>query len=147
MPRRFDLLILDEVHEYSNQGTAQQKAAHRLAEIGIPTLALTGSIMGGYASSLFANMWALDRDFRREFERGDKSTFIRRYGFQKLLVSENGNGKKDRPRDFGVRSDREQRTVRVLGEAPGVLPLFLLRHLLPAGVLVHKEDLDRPAAD
>jgi hypothetical protein len=140
--RSFDLLILDEVHEFSNLGTAQQKAAHRLAELGMPVLALTGSIMGGYASSLFANMWALDHDFRREFPHDAQSAFCRRYGFQKVLVSAESKEKLGRPVDFGACSDRESRGVRVLGEAPGVLPLFLLRHLLPSGILVHKEDLE-----
>jgi len=52
----FDLLVLDEAHEFSTKGSAQQKAAHRLVQFpGVPTLALTGSLMGGYASSLFPN--------------------------------------------------------------------------------------------
>ena len=37
-------------------GSAQQKAARRLVQLPrVPVIALTGSLMGGYASSLFAN--------------------------------------------------------------------------------------------
>ncbi len=69
---RFGLLIADEWHEYSKKGSAQQKAAHRLVELpGVPTLALTGSLMGGYAASLFPNMWALSGRMRRQFRPGE----------------------------------------------------------------------------
>ena len=143
MPRRFDLLVLDEAHEFNNLGTAQQKAAHRLVELGIPTLALTGSVMGGYASSLFANWWALDRDFRREFERDDKGLFMRRYGLGKYLVKvdERVMAARKKPAEFGAVTDREETTEAFLGEIPGVVPLFLLRHVLPAGVVIHVDDL------
>jgi len=43
----------------AGEGSAQGFAAHRLVELGVPTLLMTGSVMGGYAESLFANQWAL----------------------------------------------------------------------------------------
>ena len=47
-------------------GSAQQRAAHRLVQLPrVPVIALTGSLMGGYASSLFANAWALSQRFRQ----------------------------------------------------------------------------------
>ncbi len=65
---RFGLLVLDEAHELSGTGSAQEKAGHRLVELpGILTIALSGSMMGGYASSLFSNFWSLCRSFRKEF--------------------------------------------------------------------------------
>ena len=46
--RDFDLLVLDEAHEYNHGGSAQAKAAHRLSGLpGVPTIVLTGSLMGG----------------------------------------------------------------------------------------------------
>ncbi|HVR10483.1 MAG TPA: DUF6094 domain-containing protein, partial [Thermoanaerobaculia bacterium] len=142
---RFGLLVLDEVHEFSHGGSAQQKAAHRLVQLPrVPTIALSGSIMGGYASSLFANFWALSRRFRRQFDRGDKQAFIGRFGFRKVYVPATADlaavvvG-------YGTRSDREQLRespeVRQLGEAPGILPTFILEHLLPVGLIMHKADL------
>lgn len=139
---RFDLLVLDEVHEFCNQGTAQQKAAHRLAEMGIPVLALSGSVMGGYSSSLFPNWWALDREFRGSFGRDEASAFVARYGFQKYLLTPRQTKNKNGDVTYGSVTDRESANVQVLGEVPGVLSLFLLRHLLPAGVVIHKADLD-----
>src|SRR5690606_20756279 len=36
-PKAFDLLILDEGHEYATDGSAQERAAHRLTALGMPT--------------------------------------------------------------------------------------------------------------
>lgn len=138
-PRAFDLLILDEAHEASGDGSAQGFAAHRLTGLGHPVIALTGSVMNGYAESLFANQWALDPQFRAEFGRDDRAAFVTRYGYVKRLVEERDrNGKVT---VFGAVSDRVERTARTIGQAPGVLPVFLLRHLLRRAVTLHKADL------
>ncbi|HEY0511538.1 MAG TPA: DUF6094 domain-containing protein, partial [Thermoanaerobaculia bacterium] len=141
-----DLLILDEAHEYSNLGSAQQKAAHRLVEIpGVPTLALSGSLMGGYAGSLFANFWAMSPRFRKAFRRTEKGPFVTRYGYRKVFVPAGLEGESEIV-GYGVRSDREEQRepleIRQMGEAPGVLPLFILEHLLPVALIMHKEDLE-----
>ncbi len=141
-PRLFDFLVIDEGHEYSGEGTAQERAAHRLTELGQPTILLTGSVMNGYSSSLFQNMVALSPRFRSEFSREDRSNFVQRYGYRKQLV-EVGKGE-GKFRERGAVTDRIEadfEKTRQLGEAPGVLPLFVLRHLLPVAVTLHKEDL------
>ena len=143
---RFGLLIADEWHEYSNKGSAQQKAAHRLVELpGVPTLALTGSLMGGYASSLFPNMWALSQRFRGQFRPWEQQAFITAYGYRKIYVPVSAEAAPEIV-GYGSRSDREETReapeIRQMGQAPGVLPSFILDHLLPVAVIMHKEDLD-----
>ncbi len=141
-PRLFDLLVLDEAHEYSADGSAQERAAHRLSGLGMPTVSLTGSIMNGYASSLFQNFWALSSRFKEEFGPNDRAAFVQRYGYRKQIVDVTGS---DKARDRGAVTDRREAdlaTVRQLGEAPGVLPLFVLQHLLPVAVTIHKADLE-----
>ncbi len=139
-PHAFDLLILDEAHELATDGSAQERAAHRLTAMGLPTMFLTGSIMNGYAESLFTNFWAISPDFRAEFARDERQRFIDRYGYRKRIVQ-------DRDKDsgevvtFGSVTDRVERKERIVGEAPGVLPLFVLRHLLRYAVTLHKADL------
>lgn len=141
--RKFDLLILDEAHEANHGDSAQSKAAHRLARLpGVPTLALSGSLMGGYASHLFANIHALSPAFRAEFDREEMGRFVERYGFRKLLRSFEEKDD-DRPQRRGRSSDRDLDGRKVIGEAPGVLPTFITRHLLPQAVFVHKSDLDQ----
>lgn len=139
-PNLIDLLVLDEGHEYAGDGSAQGFAAHRLTGLGIPTLMMTGSVMNGYAESLFANQWALDPEFRAEFSRDQRQEFVRRYGYLKQLVEE-----KDKDTGkviaFGAVTDRVETSVRTIGSAPGVLPLFVLRYLLRLAVTLHKADL------
>lgn len=139
-PALFDFLVLDEGHEYATDGTAQERSAHRLTSLGIPTVLMTGTIMNGYAESLFTNMWALSAAFREEFSRDERQRFVDRYGYRKRLV-EDKDQDSGKVIEFGSMSDRVTRSERVIGNAPGVLPLFLLRHLLPIAVTLHKTDL------
>lgn len=146
--RMFGLVVLDEVQELGHAGTAQEKAGHRLVGLpGVPVVTLTGSLMNGYASTLFPNYWALSARFRRDFARADKQRFIDRFGYRKRLVLR-GDGRESGARvaGYGSMSDREElvedASVRQLGEAPGLLPLFVLLYLLPEAVLVHKSELD-----
>jgi len=137
----FDLLILDEAHEYNRTSSAQTKAVHRLISLpGISTLVLTGSLMGGYASSLFPSFWALSPDFREEFDRTQRPDFVARYGYRKTMVKAKTVAVPASER--GAHTDREVGKRTVLGEAPGIHPAFVLDHLLPTAVLVHKADLD-----
>ncbi len=49
----FDLLIGDERHEFKGRGSAQGIAAGVLAEACGKSLSLTGTLLGGYASTIF----------------------------------------------------------------------------------------------
>ncbi len=106
---------------------------------GVPTIILTGSLMNGYARSLFALLWALSPDFREEFARTDEERFVDRYGYRKLFVPvREGSSERSGPR--GTFTDRDCKG-RILGDAPGVHSGLILRHLLPVGLFVHKADL------
>ncbi len=133
-------VVVHNCHEYATDGSAQERAAHRLTALGVPTILATGSIMNGYAASLFTNMWALSADFRRDFGRDEQSRFVDRFGYRKRILTE-----KDKETgavvSFGSVTDRVERTERAAGDAPGVLPLFLFRHLLSISVTLHKTDL------
>jgi hypothetical protein len=139
-PQLFDFLLLDEGHEYQNGDTAQSHAAHRLTALGLPFVLVTGSLMNGYAESLFTNMWAVSPDFRAEFKRDEKQKHNERYGYSKRILSD-----KDRETReivaFGTQTDRVERSARTAGKSPGILPLFLFRHLLKYSVTLHKADL------
>jgi SNF2 family DNA or RNA helicase len=96
--------------------------------------------MNGYAESLFSNLWALSPAFREEFKRDERKTYTDRYGYRKKLVEDRDKQTKEVV-TFGSHSDRTERTERILGDAPGVLPVVVLRHLLPIAVTLHKDDL------
>ena len=53
-PRKaFSLALVDEAHEYKNQGSAQGQAMAVLCNESEKVVCLTGTLMGGYASDLF----------------------------------------------------------------------------------------------
>lgn len=138
-PRAFDALIIDEGHEYSGQGSAQQVAAERLSTLRLPTLLLSGTLSNGYARSLFTNLHALSEGFRRAYGRGDTTRFVDRFGYLKRTVQQvDGKGKVVA---FGAQSDRVQRQERAAGQAPGVLPLLQLLWLGPIAVTLQLADL------
>lgn len=144
-PDLFDFLIFDENHEYSSEISAQGKAAGRLSTLGIPTVVMTGTVMNGYASSLFHPMVLHSPEFREEFDRGDMNAFVDRFGYRKRVLQD--KDEEGKVVSFGSQTDRVERTERDAGDAPGILPLFLFRHLLPSAVTLHKSDLriDLPA--
>ena len=79
----FDLLIGDEVHEYKARGSAQGIAAGTLAEACGKSLSLTGTMMGGYSSTLFHLLYRFSPEIRTEFgalRRAPLDTAIRLRG-------------------------------------------------------------------
>ena len=77
----FDLLIADECHEFKSRGSAQGIAAGILADVCGRTLSLSGTLMGGYASTLFHLLYRFSPRIRSEFGRSDEHRWVERYGF------------------------------------------------------------------
>lgn len=134
----FDLIGIDEAHEYGSDGSAQERAAHRLTGLGAPVVLLTGSLVNGYAEHLFANLWALSRRFREVYPRSARGAFAKKYGYSKRFVPTTDG---DKRRDRGAVTDRVD-GPRSLGSAPGVQPVAVLEWVLPWAVTLHKADLN-----
>lgn len=64
---RLDLLIIDEVHQYKGIDSDQGYAAHHLAQAAEKVVALTGTIYGGKASSLFYLLFRIAPDMRAAY--------------------------------------------------------------------------------
>lgn len=144
-PNLFDFLILEEAQHYgTNANSAQSKAAQQLLSVRlrkrIPTMALTGTVMNGYAKSLFVVMWYLSSAFREEFDQNQSGEFERRYGFL-VQVLEMVDEKKQVV-VYGTHSDRVTVRARTAHSAPGVLPFAVLRFLLPNAVTIQLSDLE-----
>jgi hypothetical protein len=138
-PELFDIVGLDEAHELSGEGSAQERAAHRITGTRTPTVLLTGSILNGYAAHLFPHLWALDTKFREAFKRDDRGKFAKQYGYRRRFVAEPTGGKASKR---GKVTDRVEGAVRDMGESPGVQPTAILHWLLPHAVTLHKGDLE-----
>ena len=75
----FDLLIGDEVHEFKGRGSAQGIAAGILADVCGKSLSLTGTLLGGYSSTIFHLLYRFSPEIRTEFGRSDEHRWIQRY--------------------------------------------------------------------
>ena len=72
----FDLLIGDECHEFKGRGSAQGIAAGILADACGKSLSLTGTLLGGYASTIFHLLYQFSPEIRTEFGRSDEYRLI-----------------------------------------------------------------------
>ncbi|MCZ7673806.1 MAG: DUF6094 domain-containing protein [Chloroflexi bacterium] len=64
---RLDLLLVDEVHQYKGIDSDQGYAMHHLAQAAEKVVALTGTIYGGKASSLFYLLFRLSPEMGRAY--------------------------------------------------------------------------------
>ncbi len=121
----FDLLLIDEQHEYKARGSAQGLAAGTLAEACKAVLTLTGTLMGGYSSTLFYLLWRFSPAVREEFGYGDEAKWVSRYGIVERISRKNAE---DDAYEDGRSSRRKGYRTRVV-EKPGVSPAVLF-HLI-----------------
>lgn len=64
---KLDLLLVDEVHQYKGFDSDQGYAMHHLAQAATKVVALTGTIYGGKASSLFYLLFRLAPEMGRTY--------------------------------------------------------------------------------
>ena len=131
----FDLLIGDEVHEYKGRGSAQGIAAGVLADACGKSLSLSGTLMGGYSSTLFHLLYRFSPDLRTEFERSDEHRWIQRYGFEEVTV-----GKDDDDAVEDGRNSRRRKFRKVVRERPGLVPSALF-HIIGNTVFLRLSDV------
>ena len=138
----FGLMIVDEGHEYKNDGTAQGQAMGVLASKVEKVLLLTGTLMGGYASDLFFLLYRILGNRMREdgYRHNDRGTlgtasmaFLRDHGVLKDVYkeSESASHKTARAKKFTVRTSK----------APGFGPKGIARYVLPYTVFLKLRDI------
>ena len=131
----FDLLVSDEVHEYKGRGSAQGIAAGILADACGKSLSLSGTLMGGYSSTLFHLLYRFSPEIRGEFGRGEESRWIERYGFVEHTV-----GRDDGESLEDGRTSRRRKYRKVIRERPGLAPAALF-HLIGASIFLRLSDV------
>ncbi len=138
----FGLLIVDEGHEYKNEGSAQGQAMGVLARKCRKALLLTGTLMGGYADDLFHLLWRLDprsmiQDGFRPSKRGSMASatmsFMREHGVIKDIYKE--SSKKSH------RTSKGNHVTHRVSKAPGFGPKGILRYVLPITVFLKLKDI------
>lgn len=133
LPGFFDLLVIDEAHEMKAGGSAQGIAAGALAQAIPHTLALTGTLFGGYASNLHFLLQRFSPAIRSSYGYGDEQRFVAHYGILERTSREDADGGED------GRVSKRRKTVMVR-ERPGLSPA-LLPHLLFNTVFMRLTDV------
>ena len=132
----FDLLIGDEIHEYKGRGSAQGIAAGVLADVIGKSLSLSGTLMGGYSSTLFHLLYRFSPELRNEFGHSEEGRWIQRYGFLEETVRY--------PDDDGAfedgRTSRRKGFRKTVSEKPGLVPAALF-HIIGNSVFLKLADV------
>ncbi len=134
----FDLFIADEIHECKSGVTAQGQAFANIASVSKRTLALTGTLMGGYAANLFYLLWRLMPEEIKSKKINFRSPmgFAEQYGIIERTLIENRNN------EYTESSIGRSRGVRTITkEKPGVSPLVLTDFLLEHAVFLRLPDV------
>ena len=131
----FGLLIGDEVHEFKGRGSAQGIAAGVLADACGKSFTLTGTLTGGYSSTLFHLLYRFSPEIRTEFGRSDEHRWIQRYGFEEHSI-----GKPDDDAVEDGRYSRRRKYRKVVRERPGLVPSALF-HLIGNTVFLRLSDV------
>jgi SNF2 family DNA or RNA helicase len=133
----FDYLICDEAHEEKSQTSAQANALGSLAAACKRTIALTGTLLGGYSEHVRPLLFRLSpRSVVEEgFEWSDSMRFAERYGRIKTVIREKEN---DGPRN---RQSKGSSTSTTRSIEPGILPGLFGNHLLDKAVFLQLEQV------
>jgi len=131
----FDFFICDEVHELKGAATAQGNAFGTLASACRKTIALTGTLLGGYASHLFYLNYRLNPQamLADGVQYGKEMNFISRYGVLERVT-------KYYPGDDNVCS-KGRKGPTLTREKPGVSPAIFSNQLMGSTVFLNLEDI------
>ena len=144
LPRNFfDMLIADECHDYKGM-SAQGANLGRLVSSSRKCLALTGTLMGGYGTDLFALLMRLFPTFMKqegfEYKNGKLFTaqglFMRSFGVLKDIYTY----RETKGVDYSASNARK--VTHNTSCAPGFSPAGIMRFLLPHTAFLSLEDLD-----
>ena len=138
----FDLLIVDEGHEYKSGDSAQGQAMGVLATQVKKTVLLTGTLMAGYADDLFYLLWRCltSRMLEDGYQYNSRGTlgsaamaFMRDHGVLKdvLKETEGSNHRTAKGKRLSIRTTK----------APGFGPKGIARFVLPYTAFLKLKDI------
>lgn len=139
----FGTLIVDEGHEYKNEGSAQGQAMGVLASQVKKTILLTGTLMGGYADDLFHLLFRLNpsmmmQDGYRYNERGSigpaAMAFMRDHG---VLITTYKSSESTSHRTAKGESGGKPNVTK----GPGFGPMGIMRYVVPITVFLKLKDI------
>ncbi len=138
----FDLLLVDEGHEYKNSGSAQGQAMGVLAAKARKTVLLTGTLMGGYADDIFYLLWRVlsSRMIEDGYQYNTQNSlgtaamsFMREHGVLKEVFKESSGG--------NHRTAKGKKMVVHTSKAPGFGPKGVVSYVLPYTAFLKLKDI------
>jgi SNF2 family DNA or RNA helicase len=140
----FDLLLVDEGHEYKNEGSAQGQAMAVLSACARKTVLLTGTLMGGYADDLFHLLYRLNPRIMVE----DGFTYSERNSIlpaAHAFMQEHGvliETRKESSDESSHRTAKGKRSGNpTLSKGPGFGPKGIMRYVVPYTAFLKLSDL------
>lgn len=130
----FDFFIADEVHELKGGDTAQGNSFGALSSACKKTIALTGTLLGGYADDIFYVLYRLSPATIKEedIKYHDVSRWMAKYGVLERVT-------KSSSQDNVFSKGKKGSTT--LKRKPGVSPMIFSKHLLDKCVFLNLEDI------
>lgn len=136
----FDFFIADEVHELKGGSTAQGNSFGALASSCGKTIALTGTLVGGYGDDIHYIIGRLSPDAlqREGIGYGEIAKWMARYGVLERITRSN-------PEDNVYSRGKKKSTI--VKKKPGISPMVFSNYLMDRCVFLHLADiaLDLPA--
>lgn len=130
---KIDYFIADEVHLYSSSSSMQANAFGDFVRCAKKTIALTGTLLNGYADGIYYILYRMySRTFRSKgYEYDSVLDFIKNYGVQKEVHTYEANLEDGREGGYKV-------SKRV---CPGVSPELFTDFLLDKAVFISLSDM------
>ena len=138
----FGCLLVDEGHEYKNEGSAQGQAMGVLASCCSKTVLLTGTLMGGYADDLFHLLYRLNPRMMIEDgftynERGSigpaSNAFMAAHGVLIETRKEMDEG--------SHRTAKGNKDKTSVSKGPGFGPKGIMRYVVPYTAFLKLKDI------
>jgi superfamily II DNA or RNA helicase len=125
-------LVIDEAHQHAKAESDQARAVHMLSVAATKLIAMTGTLYGGRASSIFHLLYRIDSEFRRSYKHDESVKFAQHHGLFETVYDE-----KERTSTYGYRKGRSGGRLREIpGMSPAMIPI-----LLPFTIFVKLRDL------
>jgi len=136
----FDYLVIDEFHEEKSSDSAQGNAVGSLAAACNKVVALTGTLIGGYAEHIRPLLFRLSpRSLVREgFGWKDSTAFNERYGRVEVKTTVRDGGRYEGDDNANSRGKRSSKTKNI---RPGIMPTLFGRHLLGNSVFLSLDEV------
>jgi SNF2 family DNA or RNA helicase len=142
LPNFFDYCILDEVHEEKSADSAQGNAVASMAAASKKVLALSGTLIGGYAEHVRPLLLRLAPTslIQEGFGWKNSMEFSETYGRIETRITEKGGGD-GQAWGEGNRQSRGKSRSTSKYTRPGIMPTLFGRHLMKTAVFLGLDEV------